>query len=124
MPTLTPTLIPLSPGSSSLPLDANDSAIRIGRAEDLNEVVLKNARVSRLHCKVFRDGYFVYIVDYSTNGTVVNGNLLNKNLRVLREGEVFEVGGVRWRLEYKRSNQVHALEHETNASHFDTAGVA
>jgi pSer/pThr/pTyr-binding forkhead associated (FHA) protein len=123
MPTLTPTLVPLSPGSSSLPLDTNDSAVRIGRAADLNDVVLKNARVSRLHCKVFRDGYFVYIVDYSTNGTVVNGTLLNNNLRVLGEGEVFEVGGVRWRLEYKRPNQVYALENETNVSNFDTVGA-
>lgn len=127
MPTHTPTLIPISPKSTesiSLPLETNNSAVRIGRAEDLNDVVIKNSRVSRRHCEVIRDGYFVYVVDYSTNGTVVNGVLLNKNRRLLGEGEVVDVGGVRWRLEYKRSNQVYALEHETNVSNFDEAGVA
>lgn len=124
MATLTPTLIPLSPGRSALPLGANDATLQIGRADDLNDVVIKESRVSRRHCKVLRDGYFVYIRDYSTNGTVVNGTLLNNNLRVLGEGEVFEVGSLKWRLDYKRSNQVHALELETTVSNFDTVGAS
>jgi len=52
--------------------------IRIGRARH-NEIVLDNKGVSRFHCQLRREGNYLILEDVgSTNGTLLNGNMLRQ----------------------------------------------
>jgi len=65
----------------------------IGRSPDAH-VPLRDARASRRHARVSRDGDDYYVVDEgSQNGTSVNGSLVER--RVLRPGDLVQIGGVR-----------------------------
>ncbi|MGC6506975.1 MAG: FHA domain-containing protein [Myxococcota bacterium] len=63
----------------------------IGRSQD-NDIVIKgDSKVSRHHCKLFRRSSQFYIEDqHSSNGTVVNSELINE--RRLFGGEEIKVG--------------------------------
>ena len=71
-----------------------DRVITIGRGSNC-DLVLAATRVSRRHCEVTPEGEMAAIRDLkSTNGTRVNGVGLGAEVRVLRDGDVLEAGGV------------------------------
>ena len=71
-----------------------DGPVRIGRGSEC-DVVLSADRASRRHCEVLLEGEDATLRDLkSTNGTRVNGIDLGKDVRVLRDGDVLEAGGV------------------------------
>lgn len=64
---------------------------RIGRAVDLNDIVLEDAQVSRQHAMVKRNGQNLSVVDPgSANGTFINGHRIKEHL--LKDGDLFVIG--------------------------------
>ena len=65
--------------------------LKIGRGRD-NDIQIKNdSKVSRFHCRLFRRGGKFYIEDNkSSNGTLVNGELITE--RLLFGGEEVIIG--------------------------------
>lgn len=71
------------------------ATVRIGRAEE-NEIRLRDRRLSRHHCRVFRDGDALVIEDLgSHNGTCLNGLYIHRPA-MLRDGDVVELGSYRF----------------------------
>ena len=68
----------------------------IGRSQD-NDIQIKNdSKVSRHHCKLFRRSGHFYIEDqHSSNGTLVNGELISE--RRLYGGEEIKIGETNFR---------------------------
>ncbi len=65
-------------------------AIRIGRAPD-NDLVLRDPATSGHHARVERRGNQFYVVDLgSTNGTLVNGEVVME--RELKNGDAITIG--------------------------------
>jgi len=93
-------LIVLEPGSSALAVGHSfglDSVTRLGRSED-NGVVLDDNFVSAAHALVvLRDGRWWLRDVGSTNGTLVNGKLVDEDVP-LNDGDELQVGQVRLRL--------------------------
>ena len=69
--------------------------LTIGRDNE-NDIVLKAATVSRYHALLLRDAAGLLLVDLeSTNGTVVNGELVRPDEPVrLGNGDVIQIGQV------------------------------
>ncbi len=68
------------------------SRISIGRGRDTDIQILNDARVSRHHCHILRDGDTFHIEDNSSsNGTTVDGEPIRRAR--LEGGEVIGVGG-------------------------------
>lgn len=65
----------------------------IGRADDCL-VKLYSKQVSRYHAKIIRQGRKYYLEDMSANGTVVNGEIVSRARRELKDGDVVEIKGV------------------------------
>ena len=64
---------------------------RIGRAVDLNDIVLEDAQVSRQHAMIKRTGQNLTLVDPgSANGTFINGHRVKEHL--LKDGDLFVIG--------------------------------
>ena len=64
---------------------------RIGRAFDVNDVVLEDAQVSRQHAMIKRTGQNLSLIDPgSANGTFINGHRIREHL--LRDGDLFVIG--------------------------------
>lgn len=56
------------------------STISIGREKNCN-IILSHEKISRMHCMVYADpGGGYQIMDYSSNGTYVNGTLIQKGI--------------------------------------------
>lgn len=66
----------------------------IGKLRDAVDGVIPHETVSRIHCRIDKDQENYYITDLnSTNGTIVNGELLNTNERILlQEGDEIQLG--------------------------------
>jgi pSer/pThr/pTyr-binding forkhead associated (FHA) protein len=70
-----------------------DEAAILGRL-DTNDIPVHDAKASREHAKIYRQGGRFAIVDLnSSNGTFVNGDKITK--RILEPGDVIEIGVVR-----------------------------
>lgn len=68
----------------------------VGRSSESDFCLRRSAGVSRRHCKVvFEDGHFVVYDLESRNGTVVNGELVQR--AVLHDGDLLELGTERMR---------------------------
>ncbi|MEA2638821.1 MAG: hypothetical protein QOF51_215 [Chloroflexota bacterium] len=93
-------LVVVDPGSSALPMGQAfglEPVTRLGRAED-NVVVLDDEFVSAAHAMVvLRDGGWWVRDAGSTNGTLVNGRLVDGETP-LREGDELQIGQVRLQL--------------------------
>jgi hypothetical protein len=78
-----------SPDEQIYPFDKD--VLSIGRGRD-NDIQIKNdSKVSRFHCRLFRRGGKFYIEDNkSSNGTLVNGELITE--RLLFGGEEIIIG--------------------------------
>jgi len=71
---------------------------RIGRAVDLNDIVLEDAQVSRQHAMIKRIGQNFALVDPgSANGTFIDGHRIREHL--LKDGDLFLIG--KYALEFK-----------------------
>ena len=64
---------------------------RIGRASQLNDIVLNQAQVSREHALIRVEGSAFRLIDLdSSNGTKINGQRINEHL--LHDGDRFTIG--------------------------------
>jgi len=71
----------------------------IGRA-DTNTLTIQDSSISEHHCEIYDNGDDVIVRDLgSRNGTVVNGELLQKAQRPLAHGQTVKFGAVEARLE-------------------------
>lgn len=69
-----------------------EQAAILGRL-DTNDIPVRDAKASREHAKIFKQGEQYAIVDLnSSNGTFVNGQKITK--RVLKNGDQIEIGTV------------------------------
>ncbi len=68
-------------------------SFQIGR-DKVNKIVLANDNaVSRKHAKIIRKGKACYLVDTSSNGTLLNGRRVQKNKRVrIHAGDTIRIG--------------------------------
>ena len=87
-----PKLVVLEQGQKKV-YNLTRDVTRIGRAPDAH-IPLRDVRASRHHARIERAGDDYEVVDGgSQNGTSVNGSFVDR--RVLRKGDLIEVGGVR-----------------------------
>jgi hypothetical protein len=79
---------------------SNYDLLHIGRG-DTNEIVIDEKPVSKVHCRIVRDGDDLYLEDLgSKNGTFANGGQLEPNTRFkLSRGDVLTIGTQLFRLE-------------------------
>ena len=86
---------------------------RIGRAFQLNDIVLNQAQVSREHALLRLEGETFRLIDLdSSNGTKINGQRIKEHL--LSDGDVFTIG--RFQLVFKKEPaeiKVHYKEIDT-----------
>lgn len=72
-----------------------DKTVTVGR-DSTCDLMLPNPRVSRRHCGIRSNGEDFFVEDFdSSNGTVVNGAPLGREARVLCDGDVIEIVGLR-----------------------------
>ena len=70
-----------------------EQAVILGRL-DTNDIPVHDAKASREHAKIYRQGEQYAIVDLnSSNGTFVNGEKITK--RILKNGDEISIGTVR-----------------------------
>ncbi len=94
---LTVALTPLNGGAQlSAPLKGS---ISIGRGP-LNQIVIDNDLISGRHCAITSENGAVYIEDFmSTNGTIVNGILINSKTRI-RDNDTLLLGDIEYRISF------------------------
>lgn len=63
----------------------------IGRGKH-NELVLSEPDVSKSHASLYWSKEKWYLKDHSTNGTLINGELVNKESRGVKKGDVIQFG--------------------------------
>ncbi len=86
-----------APSSSSCNHSVSSGEYIIGRAPECDRVI-DNFKVSRKHCKLFREGSTWYVQDLgSSNGTFVNGKRVTK--AAIQPGEIITVGGTPFTLD-------------------------
>jgi len=75
-----------------------DKALILGRAPGIKGRIPDDAKVSREHSKIYRQGADFYIVDLnSRNGTLVNDAPVTR--RILRDGDEVTIGETRFKFE-------------------------
>jgi pSer/pThr/pTyr-binding forkhead associated (FHA) protein len=86
--------------------------IKIGRVKE-NDISLPGANISRLHCLItFENGEF-YISDQSSNGTLLNGEVIGKNRKMpMRHGDQIQAGD--FILQFKVKTPEEELEKTTD----------
>ena len=86
--------------------------IKIGRVKE-NDISLPGANISRLHCLItFENGEF-YISDQSSNGTLLNGEMIGKNRKMpMRHGDQIQAGD--FILQFKVKTPEEELEKTTD----------
>lgn len=73
----------------SFQVDLTGEAVRIGRADNRNDIVLDYGQVSREHAVLQRVGGGYLLTDKSANGTFINGERVNDYL--LKSGDSFVI---------------------------------
>ncbi|MBI2192089.1 MAG: FHA domain-containing protein [Planctomycetes bacterium] len=68
-------------------------ATTIGRGDDCR-VKLYSTQVSRYHATIFFENQKFYLEDSSANGTLVNGEVVSRGRRELKNGDVIEIFGL------------------------------
>ncbi len=78
-------------GTREVPLTSN--RLTLGRT-NLADIVINDNGLSRIHASINRDGDRIWVSDEgSTNGTLVNGNLVPPTGCVLADGDEIDLGG-------------------------------
>jgi adenylate cyclase len=81
-------------------LDLTREETRIGRAADLNDIMLDDAQVSRHHAVIKRSGDTFRLSDPgSANGTFINGQRIAEHL--LKDGDSFAIGKYTFEFKYQ-----------------------
>jgi adenylate cyclase len=81
-------------------LDLTREETRIGRAADLNDILLDDAQVSRHHAVIKRSGDTFRLSDPgSANGTFINGQRIAEHL--LKDGDSFAIGKYTFEFKYQ-----------------------
>ena len=94
--------------------------IRVGRAKDLNDLVLEDDRISRRHAVLRRSEKTYLLIDLkSVNGTVVNGGKIRE--RTLVSNDVIEIGG--YVLVYDQDSPHYSIRHGAGQSDRSYAGA-
>jgi hypothetical protein len=87
----------VSENGESREVDLTGSVLEIGRGSE-NQVVIKDPRSSRRHCRVRQTPQGWILEDLkSRNGTTLNGSSVAQNL--LKSGDEFRIGNARFRFE-------------------------
>ena len=82
-------------------LELGEDSIRIGRGTNCDIRISDSAKgVSRVHCVIQKEGQNWRLLDYSTNGTFVNGQPVQE--RLLKERDTIVVGPVNFILAKER----------------------
>src|SRR5262245_23266092 len=90
------------PDAGSVFAPTTDTIV-IGRGHDC-DVVLHDSRVSRRHCKIYREERNFIISDLrTTNGVFLNDPKIRINTHVLKNGDEILFGGSRLRVEFSPS---------------------
>ncbi|MGI9069662.1 MAG: FHA domain-containing protein [Pyrinomonadaceae bacterium] len=77
-------------GTREVPLTSN--RLTLGRT-NLADIVINDNGLSRIHASINRDGDRIWVIDEgSTNGTLVNGNLVPPTGCVLKDGDEIDLG--------------------------------
>ncbi|MEB3218489.1 MAG: FHA domain-containing protein [Nostocales cyanobacterium 94392] len=79
----------------SLPLAIGREIVGLPDTHDgqqLSKAIFAHKQVSGHHALIYFDNLQVTISDVSTNGTKVNGNLLQKSSQVLNSGDILQIG--------------------------------
>jgi hypothetical protein len=96
-------LVLVSGGNSSLPavVDLYSGNALIGREPSLVNVVLRDRRVSRYHCRINQaaDGSFRIWDEGGVSGTYVNNERVGMSGQRLRPGDLINIGPVQYRFE-------------------------
>jgi hypothetical protein len=91
----------------TLPIELRADSTRLGRDEDLVQVVFQNRSVSRLHARVAierdREGdeRFVLFDEGSTSGSYVNFQPVGINGQPLQDGDIIHLGSLQLRFKVK-----------------------
>ena len=80
------------------------SYVRIGRATGDFPLNMNDESVSRKHCEIYREGSELMLRDYSSYGTMINGEMCRHSQHVLHSGDVIEVGRHRIEIEFPNRN--------------------
>ena len=84
------------------PVEVGEQA-SLGRSSD-NDVVLRDARTSKHHARILRDGDQYCVQDLgSLNGTQVNGVTIGPDGAALDEGDVVQIGTFELRVTFRRT---------------------
>jgi pSer/pThr/pTyr-binding forkhead associated (FHA) protein len=76
------------------PRDFDVAVVQIGRGAD-NQIVSKDPRASRHHCRIVETPHGFFLEDLkSRNGTLLNGRRVERQL--LREGDAIQIGSTRY----------------------------
>lgn len=71
-----------------------ENVTRIGRSFS-NDIVLESPMVSAQHAEIVKSGNAYYIIDLdSSNGTILNGELIHENLELL-DGDIVDIADFR-----------------------------
>jgi len=98
----------------------------VGRSEEA-KFRIQQDRVSRKHCEFFEQDGGVYLRDLgSTNGTFLNGELIETSAKVpLEPGAIVKVGSLEFRVEFEAAGKAPAPQPVVDHSESDkTVGVA
>lgn len=69
-----------------------DSPLRIGRSEKTLPLNMADSDISRTHCQLYFRGDNMFLRDYSTNGTSVNGQTYHNCECVVRNHDTIRIG--------------------------------
>jgi len=99
-----------------------EQAVILGRL-DTNDIPVHDAKASREHAKIYRQGEQFAIVDLnSSNGTFVNGEKITK--RILKPGDLISIGTVQMAFEEPEADKpkpVSAAQRKSLEDAFDAA---
>lgn len=69
-----------------------EKCIRIGRSTGSFPLIAEDGSVSRRHCEIYSEGKKLYLHDFSTYGTEINGRMCKHEKHVLQSGDVIKMG--------------------------------
>lgn len=69
-----------------------EKCIRIGRSTGSFPLIAEDSSVSRRHCEIYSEGKKLYLHDFSTYGTEINGQMCKHEKHILQSGDVIKMG--------------------------------
>lgn len=70
----------------------NEKCIRIGRSTGSFPLIAEDSSISRRHCEIYCEGKQLYLHDFSSFGTEINGQLCKHEKHILQSGDVIKLG--------------------------------